>query len=61
MSFEERIHQGIEIEALSPVQTQLEQPSSILHSDYLQSKMDPNPTSVGVEESMLNASAEYQE
>ena len=33
----------------------------LLHSDRHQSNMDPNPTSVGIEESMLNASAEYQE
>ena len=53
----QRLHKRL----TAPVQTQLEQPSSILHSDRRQSKIDTNPTSIGVEESILNASAEYQE
>lgn len=57
------LHQSITLQrshkrVTAPVQTQLEQPSSILHSDHYQSKMDPNPISAGIEESMLNASAE---
>ena len=44
-----------------PLQIQLERASSISHSGRRQSKMDPNSTSVGVEESMLIAGAEYQE
>jgi hypothetical protein len=44
-----------------PVQTQLEQLSSISNSDCRQSNVAPTPTSTGDQEPTSNTRAEYQE